>query len=85
MGDVDLVTAADMRLMQDLAQRVTAIRPDLVNSDGSFGELVWIWGKGNACDGGTWPRRLWFSGVWGSAPRCSCTRCISRGRPGPLT
>ena len=42
--------------------RVTAVRPDLVNSDATFGELAWIWGKGHACDGGTWPRRLWFSG-----------------------
>jgi GNAT superfamily N-acetyltransferase len=63
MGDFDLVTAADVRLMQDLAQRVTAIRPDLINSDASFGELAWIWGKGHAADGGTWPRRLWFSGA----------------------
>jgi GNAT superfamily N-acetyltransferase len=62
MGDFDLVTATDVRLMQGLAQRVTAIRPDVVNSDASFGELAWIWGKGHACDGATWPRRLWFSG-----------------------
>ncbi len=48
--------------MQGLAQRVTVARPDLVNSDATFGELAWIWGKGHACDGGTWPRRLWFSG-----------------------
>ena len=71
MGDFDLVTAADIRLMQGLAQRVTALRPDLVNSDASFGELAWIWGKGHARDGGTWPRRLWFSGgalvAWGWA------------------
>ena len=52
MGDLDLVTAADVQLMQGLAQRVTAIRPDLVNSDATFGELAWIWGKGHACDGG---------------------------------
>jgi ribosomal protein S18 acetylase RimI-like enzyme len=62
MGDFDLVTAGDIRLMQGLAQRVTAIRPDLVNSDASFGELAWIWGKGHACDRGTWPGRLWSSG-----------------------
>ncbi len=47
MGDFDLVTAADVQLMQGLAQRV----------------------KGHACDGGTWARRLWFSGdalvAWG--------------------
>jgi GNAT superfamily N-acetyltransferase len=71
MGDLDLVTAADVRLMQGLAQRVTAVRPDLVNTDASFGELAWIWGKGHARDGGTWPRRLWFSGdalvAWGWA------------------
>ena len=50
--------------MQGLAQRVTAVRPDLVNSNATFGEL-WsrIWGKGHASDGGTWPRRLLrFSG-----------------------
>ncbi len=57
--------------MQGLAQRVTAVRPDLVNSDATFGELAWIWGKGHACDRGTWPCRLWFSGgelvAWGWA------------------
>ncbi|HEV3169739.1 MAG TPA: GNAT family N-acetyltransferase [Actinocrinis sp.] len=71
MGDFDLVTVADVQLMQGLAQRVTAVRPDLVNSDASFGELAWIWGKGHARQGGTWPRRLWFSGdvlvAWGWA------------------
>ena len=60
VGDFDLVTATDVQLMQGLAQRVTADRPDLVNSDATFGELAWIWGKGHATDGGTWPRRLWF-------------------------
>jgi GNAT superfamily N-acetyltransferase len=71
MGDFDLVTAADVQLMQGLAQRVTAIRPDLVNSDATFGELAWIWGKGHAAVGATWPRRLWFSSdalvAWGWA------------------
>ena len=71
MGDFDLVTAADVQLMQGLAQRVTAVRPDLVNNDATFGELAWIWGQGHASDGATWPRRLWFSGdalvAWGWA------------------
>jgi hypothetical protein len=71
VGNADLVTAEVMELMQGLAQRVTAIRPDLVNSDASFGELAWIWGKGHACDGGAWPCRLWYSGgelvAWGWA------------------
>nr|MDQ3579721.1 GNAT family N-acetyltransferase [Actinomycetota bacterium] len=75
MTNVELVTAADVRLMQGLAQRVTAIRPELVNSDASFGELAWIWGKGHAADGASWPRRLWFSGAdlvawsWTCLPR----------------
>jgi len=71
MPDSELVTAGDVQLMQGLAQRVTAVRHDLVNSDATFGELAWIWGKGHASDGGTWPCRLWFSGgelvAWGWA------------------
>lgn len=71
MGDASLVTATDVRLMQGLAQRVTAVRPELVNSDATFGELAWIWGKGHAAHGGTWPCRLWTSGgelvAWGWA------------------
>jgi GNAT superfamily N-acetyltransferase len=71
VGDADLVTAELMQLMQGLAQRVTAVHPDLVNSDASFGELAWIWGKGHASDGGAWPCRLWYSGgelvAWGWA------------------
>jgi hypothetical protein len=62
MDDVGPVTGADVELMQGLAQRVTAARPDLVNSDASFGELAWIWGKGHASDGKSWLRRLWFAG-----------------------
>src|ERR1700722_7720873 len=71
MGDFHLVTAGDVQLMQGLAQRVTAVRPDLVNTDATFGELAWIWGKEHASAGETWPRRLWFSGAalvaWGWA------------------
>src|SRR5580704_12975435 len=63
MANSELVTAADMQLMQALAQRVTATRPDLVNSDATFGELAWIWGKGHASDGASWLRRLWFCGA----------------------
>jgi GNAT superfamily N-acetyltransferase len=71
MANVELMTAADVQPMQGLAQRVTATRLDLVNSDASFGELAWIWGKGHAREGPSWPRRLWFSGgelvAWGWA------------------
>jgi len=62
MTDLELVTAADVRLMQGLAQRVTATRPNLVNAGASYGELAWIWGKGHAALGASWARRLWFSG-----------------------
>ena len=62
MPNVELVTAADVQLMQGLAQRVTATRPELVNSEATFGELAWNWGKGHADDGASWPRRLWWSG-----------------------
>ncbi|GAA1452880.1 GNAT family N-acetyltransferase [Nocardiopsis tropica] len=71
MANSELLTAADVRLMQGLAQRVTAVRPDLVNSDASFGELAWNWGRGHAAVGASWRRRLWFSGgelvAWGWA------------------
>jgi ribosomal protein S18 acetylase RimI-like enzyme len=69
MTDLELLTAADIPLMQGLAQRVTAIRPDLVSAGASYGELAWVWGQGRALYGATWPRRLWFSGdelvAWG--------------------
>jgi ribosomal protein S18 acetylase RimI-like enzyme len=61
VADFELLTAADLSLMQGLAQRVTAIRPDLISADASYGELAWVWGKGQAAYGTTWPRRLWFA------------------------
>ncbi|MFJ2590659.1 hypothetical protein [Streptomyces sp. NPDC087538] len=71
MTNLELVTVADVRIMQGMAQRVTATRPDLVNSDASFGELAWNWGKGQAGEGANWRRGLWFSGgemvAWGWA------------------
>lgn len=71
MTDVELMTAADLRLMQGLAQRITATRPDLLNADATFGELAWTWGKGHASDGDSRRRRLWFSDdvlvAWGWA------------------
>ncbi len=71
MTDFELVTAADVQLMQGLAQRVTATRPDLISGGASYGELAWVWGQGCARYGATWPRRLWFSGdelvAWGWA------------------
>ncbi|MFC7549582.1 GNAT family N-acetyltransferase [Plantactinospora sp. GCM10030261] len=71
MTDSELMTAADIPLMQGLAQRVTASRPDLISAGASYGELAWVWGQGAARYRATWPRRLWFSGAdlvaWGWA------------------
>jgi len=71
MTDFDPVTAADVQLMQRLAQRITATRPDLISAGASYGELAWGWGRGHAAYGTSWPRRLWFSGddlvAWGWA------------------
>jgi GNAT superfamily N-acetyltransferase len=52
----------DVRLMQGLAQQVTALRPELQNNDATVGELAWGWGKDHADLGGIWRHRLWFSG-----------------------
>lgn len=57
----DVLTAEDVVLMQGLAQRLVALRPELVNPDASFGELAWIWGKGHGVLRDAWPRRLWFA------------------------
>ncbi|HEV7708012.1 MAG TPA: GNAT family N-acetyltransferase [Asanoa sp.] len=71
MTDFELLSAADIPLMQGLAQRVTAVRPDLISAGASYGEIAWIWGQGCTLHRATWPRRLWFSGAelvaWGWA------------------
>ncbi|MGQ4268825.1 GNAT family N-acetyltransferase [Nocardiopsis changdeensis] len=71
MTSSELLTAADVELMQGLAQRLTATHPELVNSDASYGELAWNWGRGHAAFADKWRRRLWFSDgdlvAWGWA------------------
>ena len=61
----------ELRLMQGLAQQVTALRPELLNSDATIGELAWVWGKGVDALGHSWRRRFWFDGerlaAWGWA------------------
>jgi hypothetical protein len=42
MTDFELVTAADVQLIQALARRVTAAHPGLVGTGSSYGELAWI-------------------------------------------
>ncbi|SDJ39669.1 GNAT family N-acetyltransferase [Streptomyces indicus] len=75
MTDSELLTHADIVLMQGLAQRVTAVRQDLLNADASYGELAWNWGRNHAALGAHWRRRLWFhegeltAWAWAHLPR----------------
>jgi GNAT superfamily N-acetyltransferase len=67
----DPVTAADIPLMQGLARRVTARRPELISAGASYGELAWVWGQGCTRHAAAWRRRFWFSDAelvaWGWA------------------
>jgi hypothetical protein len=47
MTGFELAAAADVELMQGLAQRLTAARPDLAGAGASYGELAWIRGQGS--------------------------------------
>jgi hypothetical protein len=51
---------AELRLMQGLAQRVTALRLELVNGDATVGELAWVWAKDFDALNQCWRHRLWF-------------------------
>ena len=57
---MDDLGPTDLRLMQGLAQQVTASRPDLLNADASVGELAWVWAKDVDALGRFWRHRLWF-------------------------
>jgi ribosomal protein S18 acetylase RimI-like enzyme len=52
----------DLRLMQGLAQAVTALQPALLNGDATLGELAWVWGKDVDALGAFWRHRMWFAG-----------------------
>jgi len=52
--------ATELRLMQGLAQQVTALRPDLLNGDATIGELAWVWAKDYDALHPFWRHRLWF-------------------------
>jgi GNAT superfamily N-acetyltransferase len=62
---------AELRLMQGLAQEVTATRPELLNGDATIGELAWVWAKDVDALGGFWRHRTWFADgrlvAWGWA------------------
>ncbi len=55
MEDLD---PAELRLMQGLAQQVTALRPELVNR--TVGELAWVWAKDFDALHQFWRHRLWY-------------------------
>jgi GNAT superfamily N-acetyltransferase len=50
----------ELKLMQGLAQQVTALRPELLNGDATVGELAWVWGKDFDALHPFWRHRLWF-------------------------
>lgn len=62
---------SELRLMQGLAQKVTASRPELLNGDATVGELAWVWGKDVDTLGPFWRHRFWFAdgalAAWGWA------------------
>ncbi len=68
MGDLG---PTELRLMQGLAQQVTAFRPELLNGDATVGELAWVWGKDFDALREFWRHRLWFAdgrlAAWGWA------------------
>ena len=68
MGDLG---PTELRLMQGLAQQVTALRPELLNGDATVGELAWVWAKDFDALGQFWRHRMWFDGgelvAWGWA------------------
>jgi len=57
MGDIG---ATELRLMQGLAQQVTALRPELLNGEATVGELAWVWAKDFDALNQFWRHRLWY-------------------------
>jgi hypothetical protein len=57
---MDDLGPTELRLMQGLAQQVTASRPELLNADATVGELAWVWAKDFDALGRFWRHRLWF-------------------------
>lgn len=50
----------ELRLMQGLAQQVTALQPELLNADATVGELAWVWSKDFDALSPFWRHRLWL-------------------------
>lgn len=54
---------APIRAMQSLAQEVWRLRPELIASEGTLGELAWLWGGGLRRKAGAWKHRVWSKGA----------------------
>jgi len=54
------IPLSDLRLMQGLAQKITARNPALLNGDSTVGELAWVWGQTYDALNEFWNHRLWF-------------------------
>ncbi len=52
----------DLRRMQELSRRITAIDPAMLNADSTVGELAWVWSKDVVTLGDTWRHRIWTAG-----------------------
>ncbi|MFE0755663.1 GNAT family N-acetyltransferase [Inquilinus sp. NPDC058860] len=57
---MDDLGPTELRLMQGLAQQVTALRPELLNGDATVGELAWVWAKDVDALSRFWRHRMWF-------------------------
>ena len=56
MGDLG---PTELRMMQRLAQQVTALRPELLNAEATIGELAWVWAKDFDALSQVWRHRMW--------------------------
>jgi non-ribosomal peptide synthetase component E (peptide arylation enzyme) len=70
----------ELRLMQGLAQQVTALRPDLVNGDATVGELAWVWAKDFDALHRFWRHRMWFADGRLNASHNCLDRHVEAGR-----
>jgi GNAT superfamily N-acetyltransferase len=68
---METIGPTELRLMQGLAQQVTARDPALLNGDATLGELAWVWGHTYDALSPFWRHRLWFEdgalAAWGWA------------------
>lgn len=68
---METIGPTELRLMQGLAQQVTARSSALLNGDATVGELAWVWGHTFDALSPFWRRRFWVEdgelAAWGWA------------------